>query len=80
MEVNERLKVYIKEHGFTQTGISEKSGIELKTLNAILNGNVRLTVDRLVAICKAMNVDPAIFLEGYSNNIGTDEKNAEQAV
>ena len=60
--VAEKLKMYIKDSGLKQTYIAEKSGIDAKTLNAILNGYIRLTVDRLEAICKVLNVSPKKFL------------------
>lgn len=63
MDVAKKLKAYINEHGLKQTYIAEQSGIDVKTLNAILNGYIRLSVERLEAICKVLNVSPKIFLE-----------------
>ena len=61
MEVADKLKAYIEDNGIKQTYIAEKTGIDVKTLNAILNGYVRLSVDRLEAICKVLKVSPKKF-------------------
>lgn len=62
MDAAKKLKAYLVDHGIKQTFVAEKSGIEVKTLNAILNGNVKLSVERLEAICKALEVEPKNFL------------------
>ena len=61
MEVADKLKAYIEDNGIKQTYIAEKTGIDVKTLNAILNGYVRLSVDRLEAICNVLKVSPKKF-------------------
>ena len=61
MEVADKLKAYIEDNGIKQTYIAEKTGIDVKTLNAILNGYVRLSGDRLEAICKVLKVSPKKF-------------------
>jgi len=63
MEVAQRIKEYIESNGLKQTYVAEKSGIDIATLNAILNGKIRLTVDRLKLICKALDVKPEFFLD-----------------
>ena len=63
MNAAKKLKAYINEHGLKQTYVAEKSGIDVKTLNAILNGYIRLSVERLEQICKALDVSPNIFLD-----------------
>lgn len=63
MDVAKRLKAYITEHGLKQTYIAEQSGIDANTLNAVLNGNIRLSVERLEAICKVLKVSPKIFFD-----------------
>ena len=62
MNAARKIKEYLKENGIKQTFLAEKTGIDVSTLNAILNENTRLTVDRLELICKALNVSSEIFL------------------
>ena len=63
MDVAQRIKEYIESNGLKQTFVAEKSGIDIATLNAILNGKIRLTVDRLKLICEALDVKPEFFLD-----------------
>jgi len=62
MNTADKLKAYIKAHGLKQTYIAEQSGIDVKTLNAVLNGYVKLSVERLEKICKVLKVSPKKFL------------------
>lgn len=57
------IKFYISEKGIKQTTLSKKSGIAPPKLNLILSGKQRLTVSDYVAICKALTVPAATFLE-----------------
>lgn len=52
METYMKLKLYIDDKGVKQSAISRKTGIHVKSLNAILNGHVALKVDSLIAICE----------------------------
>lgn len=63
MNVAGNIKFYISEKGIKQTTLSKKSGIAPPKLNLILNGKQRLTVSDYVAICKALTVPTATFLE-----------------
>lgn len=63
MEVAQKIKEYIETNGLKQTYVAEKSGMEISALNSILNGRTKLTVERLQLICKALNVEPAFFLD-----------------
>jgi transcriptional regulator with XRE-family HTH domain len=52
-----RLKKIIEEKKLTQTLIASKTGINIKTINAILNERVSLKVDTLIVICeKGLNI------------------------
>ena len=62
MDVAQKIKKYIESNGLKQAYVADKTGIDIATLNAILNGRVRLTVDRLKLICEALNVKPEFFL------------------
>lgn len=51
MKANVRLKKYLQEKGISQTFIAVKTGINVKTLNAIINGHTALKADLLIEIC-----------------------------
>ena len=52
MRTYEKLKLFINEKGFKQNAIAHKTGINAKSLNAMLNGYVELKVDALIDICE----------------------------
>lgn len=56
MKANIRLKKYLQEKGISQTFIAVKTGINVKTLNAIINKSA-LKADLLIEICeKGLNI------------------------
>ncbi len=57
-KIYERLRDYINEHGIKQSYISDKTGIAPNTLNMLLNGKVKLDVDRLYLIMKKLDIEP----------------------
>lgn len=52
MKCFERLKKVIDKMGLKQTAVAEKSSINYKTFNAILNGTRDLKADELLVICR----------------------------
>jgi transcriptional regulator with XRE-family HTH domain len=63
MCVGSKIKVYLTDHGITQTFLSNKTGIALPKLNMSLNGNRRLEFDEYERICGALDVGTDKFLE-----------------
>ena len=49
----------------TMISLSERTGIPRTTLAEQVNGG-RITVDNLVRIAKALNVEPSTFIDGVS--------------
>ena len=62
MDAAKRIKQYIEENGLKQSYVAEKAGINFPVFNAIMNGQTKLSVERLEAISKALGVKPEIFL------------------
>ena len=54
--IGKSIKQYLSSKGITQTFISEKSGISITTLNAILNGNRGLLAEEYFTICEVLEV------------------------
>ena len=60
----ERLERTISERGETMRSASLKAGLGHNYIHGILKEDKDATVDRLLAICKALNVSPAFILLG----------------
>ena len=74
-EIATRIKNYIESRGITQTYLAKITNIKLKSLNDILNGRVKITVEALQTISKALKVPVVFFLTDKSEFIGnTSEK------
>lgn len=63
MKVNERIKIYLLEHGIKQNFIVEKTGMNKNIVSNLLNGKRKITADELSKISRALGVEPNIFLE-----------------
>lgn len=58
MKVCDRLKLYMKEKGYKQKVIAEKSGFTENQMSQILNGRRDITADEFETICNALNATP----------------------
>lgn len=57
-----KIKKYLKSKGISQTFVSNKTGIPISTLNAILNGNRKLLAEEYFVICQALDVPLETFM------------------
>lgn len=74
-EIATRIKNYIESRGITQTYLAKITNIKLKSLNDILNGRVKITVEALQTISKALKVPVVFFLTDKPEfNRNTPEK------
>lgn len=63
MIVQEKISNYIKDMGFRQSVLCEKTGIAKDAMAGILNGKRKLTVDEFEKLCIAINKNPNSFME-----------------
>lgn len=63
MKVNEALKTYAESNGIKQSFISEQSGIPESAVSRMLSGNIRLTADNFILICRALGVSTETVAE-----------------
>lgn len=63
MSVQSRISAYIKRMGITQTSISQKTGIRVDTMSALMNGKRKMSADEYELICKAIEKTPNDFIE-----------------
>lgn len=64
MLIHEMLKAYINEKGLKQTAVANKCGLNVKTFNAMLNGQTSLKADTFVDICRTgLGINPEKFFK-----------------
>ncbi len=63
MNVNEKIKQYLLDHGIKQAFLVEKTGMSKQAISSVLNTNRKLTAEELGKISNALGVSPNIFLE-----------------
>lgn len=63
MEVNEKIKQYLEEHGISQMFLVKKTGFPHWLISNIVNGKRNVTAGELGVIAKALNVSADIFLD-----------------
>lgn len=61
MDMNQRIRQYIKSNGKTFTLVAEKAGIELKKFSRMMTGRQKIDTDEYELICKALSVAPTYF-------------------
>lgn len=61
MSTGQRLKLYLKEKGISQTSVAQRLGINVKGFNAVLNGHAHLRADTLEQVCKLIGSTPTDF-------------------
>lgn len=52
-----KIKKYLVENGIKQIFLSEKTGIPISKLNAMLNGKRKIPAEDYFLICEALNID-----------------------
>lgn len=63
MNVNEKLRDYLKERGITQQFVINKTGIERSRFNRIINGQIKITAEEISLIAKSLGVSSSKFLD-----------------
>lgn len=61
MTNEQKLKMFLRSKGVTQTFVAKKVGMPVSSLCGVLNGEVSLKVDLLEDVCKVLGVPPADF-------------------
>ncbi|KUP22366.1 helix-turn-helix transcriptional regulator [Paenibacillus sp. DMB5] len=62
MEINRRIRKYIKDNGLTFTYVAKESGIGLKKLSRMMTGKQRVDTVDYEKICSALKLNPSYFL------------------
>ena len=64
IKITDTIKSIIKDIGFTQRFISEKTGIDEQRLSDMLNGRRRILATDIILLCEVLEVTPNKLL-GY---------------
>ena len=72
MQIPERIKQYLKEHGIKQGYLANKSNINEKTLSALLQSRIKMSIDRYLAICQALDVPESYFFKNQVQESGNN--------
>lgn len=63
MNINIKIRDYIKKHGLTFTYVSVETGISIKKISRIMTSKQKLTTEEYEKICLALDVKPGYFFE-----------------
>lgn len=63
MQIYEKVRNYITEHGITQNALAKKCNISASTFSAMMNGKRKMYAEDLRAICYVLEVSPEMFIE-----------------
>lgn len=73
MNMNQRIRQYIKSKELTFTKVAERSGIELKKFSRLMTNKQPITSEEYERICSGLEVDPRFF---YSENFLESKNNS----
>ena len=63
------------DRGYTQEDMAKKLGYKDKSgYNHLENGNVKLTIEKVIKIAEILNVNPSIFFNKQVQETSTDKK------
>lgn len=60
--VLKKINDFMKKNNINQSQLAKKSNINQSTLSKIMNGEIKLTLQHIFKICKALEIDPEILL------------------
>jgi|HigsolmetaAR203D_1030402.scaffolds.fasta_scaffold11786_6 hypothetical protein len=64
MNMNQRIRHYIKSNGMTFTFVAERAGIDIKKFSRFMNDKQVMTMDEYETICReGLRLDPAYFFD-----------------
>jgi y4mF family transcriptional regulator len=62
-KIAENVRCYRRERGLTQKQLAKKAGISRGYVSQIENGKINLYLDTLVALARALGVNPSDLVE-----------------
>lgn len=58
-----KLKKILREKGISQVFLAREIGMNIKTLNAIINGRINLSLETANKICRTLNINIIDLIE-----------------
>jgi len=74
LRTNQRLRLFLKLHGFQQNKVAKGIGVKHKAFNAMLNGHAELKADTLEAVCHFIGVQPEKFFAFKPQDYGISKR------
>lgn len=72
-----KINLLMINKGFKQLDLSEKSNISQSTLSKLIKGEIKITLQHIIKICKALDIDPE-YLLSTNENINIQYNNLEK--
>lgn len=63
MNMNKRIRQFIKDSGWSYTFVANRAEYDLKKLSRQLNNKQSITTDDYEQICKGLNVEPSFLFQ-----------------
>lgn len=60
--VGPSIKQYLDDHGIKQSFLVLKTGIKAGRMSDLMNGKAVMSIDEFSKICKALELEPTVFL------------------
>lgn len=60
---SEILYLYLRDHGIKQNYVARKMGISSANFSSRLHGRLKFNAEFALAVAKALDIDPTIFLK-----------------
>ena len=75
--LNQRIKKFMEERGIKQSFLKDHLGMKASTVNALLNGNRKITAEEYFKICNALKVPLDYFKSDIIENAAATVDNVK---
>lgn len=65
-QIATNIRAELERQGLSEGQLAERMGIPLEALVGRLENRVEITGGELVAVCRALDVDPSVLLDGVA--------------
>ncbi|MEK4328961.1 helix-turn-helix transcriptional regulator [Paenibacillus sp. FSL R7-0312] len=63
MEINQRIREFIKTNGLKFTYVAKESNIDMKKFSRMMTGKQKIDTDEYETICSSLRVNPGYFFD-----------------
>lgn len=69
-QIGRRMRLRRRALGLTQTDVAERIGVRFQQVQKYETGVNRISAVRLFRVCRALDIEPAYFLDGLVEPVG----------